>query len=60
MHKGAQQLWSAQGKDPPRGELLKDILVSLAYTLLIVALIKFGVLKPFQYYFPGASPTNAS
>jgi hypothetical protein len=29
------------------------LLVSLGYTALIVLLIKFGVLKPIEYYFSG-------
>ncbi|HWH68506.1 MAG TPA: hypothetical protein VNT26_03935, partial [Candidatus Sulfotelmatobacter sp.] len=41
MHKGAQQLLSDQEKKPPRRELLKDLVISLLYTGLIVALIKF-------------------
>lgn len=30
----------------------QDLLVSLGYSALIVLLIKFGVLKPIEYYFP--------
>ena len=48
MHKGARQLLS---KEAARGSLKKDLLVSLAYTALIVALIKFGVLKSIESYF---------
>jgi len=51
MHKGAQQMMSGESRGYSRRELLKDIVISLLYTLLIVALIKFGVLKPFQSYF---------
>jgi hypothetical protein len=50
MHKGAQQLLSDKEKTYSRRELLKDLVVSLAYTLLIVVLIKVGVLKPFEHY----------
>jgi hypothetical protein len=32
-------------------ELLVDIAVSLGYTLLIVLLVQFGILKPFSGYF---------
>jgi hypothetical protein len=35
-----------------RRELFKDLAISLLYTLLIVALVKWGVLKPVQNYFP--------
>ena len=51
LHKGARQLVASN--DPaPSSNLRRDILISLAYTLLIVVLIKFGVLKPFTAYFP--------
>ncbi len=52
MHKGAQH---ALAKDPvsySRLELLKEVGISLLYTLVIVALVKGGVLKPLQGYFP--------
>jgi hypothetical protein len=51
MHKGAQQIITEKDKSYSRRELLQDIGISLAYTLVIVALIKFGILKPFQNYF---------
>ncbi|HZR20354.1 MAG TPA: hypothetical protein VFE51_23930 [Verrucomicrobiae bacterium] len=51
MHKGAQQVLSSQPKKYSWRHLLKDIAVSLIYTLLIVLLIKLGVLKPVQNYF---------
>ncbi len=54
MHKGAQQLLSDKDKAYSRRELIKDVVVSLAYTMLIVALLKLGVLKPFQHYFSPA------
>jgi len=50
MHKGAQQLLSEEEKRYSRRELLKDLVISLFYTLLILMLIKVGVLKPFQHY----------
>ena len=53
LHKGAQQMISGQNQKYSRRELLKDVIISLLYTLLIVALIKVGVLKPFQSYFNG-------
>src|ERR1051325_1398774 len=46
MHKGAQQVLSKEAKKYSRRELLKDVAVSLAYTALIVLLLKLGVLKP--------------
>ena len=51
MHKGAQQMLPGVPKLYSRRELAKDVGISLAYTLLIVALVQFGVLKPLQAYF---------
>src|ERR1043166_112843 len=53
MHKGAQQLLSEKDKKYSSKELLKDQSISLLYPLVIVALVKLGVLKPFQNYFSG-------
>jgi len=52
MHKGAQQMLSDEKLKYTRRELLKDLAISLLYTLVIVALVKWGVLKPVQNYFP--------
>lgn len=51
MHKGAQQAFAKEEKKYSRRELLKDLAVSLAYTALIVVLIKIGILKPIGKYF---------
>ncbi len=51
MHKGAQQTFSKEEKKYSRRELVKDLVVSITYTALIVALIKVGVLKPIEGYF---------
>ena len=51
MHKGAQTMLSEEERKYTRRHLVKDVAISLLYTLLIVALIKAGVLKPFQGYF---------
>lgn len=53
MHKGAQKLLTEQEKRYARRELLLDVVVSLAYTALIVLLLKFHILKPPQDYFKG-------
>ncbi len=53
MHKGAQKLLSEkQGRYSWR-DLGRDVGISLLYTALIVALVKFGVLKPIQSYIQG-------
>jgi hypothetical protein len=51
MHKGINWTMSSEKKSSPRRELLKDVLISLAYTALIVVLLKLGLLKPFENYF---------
>lgn len=51
MHKGAQKMLTDSGRKYSWRDLLRDVGVSLLYTALIVALIKFGVLKPIQSYF---------
>ena len=51
LHKGAQQVFSREQRKYSRRDLFKDLAVSLLYTLLIVGLVKFGVLKPVQNYF---------
>lgn len=52
MQKGAQQALSDKPKPYTRRQLLTDLGISLAYTLLIVALIQYGVLKPLPEYMP--------
>ena len=52
LHKGAQQAISNDIKKYSRRDFAKDLGISLLYTLLIVLLVKFGVLKPMQSYFP--------
>jgi len=53
MHRGGRQMLAKAGTTTVRSEFKKDLLVSLGYTALIVLLIKFGVLKPIEYYFSG-------
>ncbi|HUA38436.1 MAG TPA: hypothetical protein VMA35_08615 [Candidatus Sulfopaludibacter sp.] len=51
LHKGTRQVFSEKPPPDPRRELLTDVMVSLAYTGVIIALVKFGILKPFAGYF---------
>lgn len=53
MHKGAQKMLSAEDKPYDGRALRRDLLISLAYTALIVGLVKSGVLKPVTEYFSG-------
>jgi hypothetical protein len=52
MHKGAHKMLSDKERKYSRRDLLRDVGISLAYTALIVGLLHFGVLKPFEEYFP--------
>jgi hypothetical protein len=54
MHKGAKAVVTKGKMSYSRRDFIKDIGISLAYTLLIVALIKWGVLKPVRDYFSGS------
>ena len=51
MHKGAQQALAKEERKYSRRDLAKDVIVSVLYTVVIVLLVKFGVLKPVQSYF---------
>jgi hypothetical protein len=51
LHKGAQKMLAKEERKYSRRELLMDLAISLLYTVLIVALVKFGVLQPFEAYF---------
>jgi hypothetical protein len=52
LHKGAQQALRPEAPRPNRRrELILDVGVSLAYTLLILLLIKQGILQPVSHYF---------
>jgi hypothetical protein len=51
MHKGVRWLRSPEEKAETQHELVKDLWVSVAYTVLILVLIKLGVLRPVQDYF---------
>ncbi len=52
LQKGVQR--AATGSAPPkysRKDFIKDIVISLLYTLLIVVLVKLKVLQPISDYF---------
>src|SRR2546429_7176652 len=51
MHKGAQKMLTEQEKKYSARDLLRDIAISLLYTILIVVLVKVGILKPITSYF---------
>jgi len=52
MHQGAKKMFSGAKPMPySRHDLLRDMLTSLAYTLLIAALIKLKLIQPFANFF---------
>ena len=51
LHKGARQVFSDKPLPDSRRELWMDVIVSVIYTVVIVALVKLEVLKPFAGYF---------
>jgi len=51
MHKGAQQVLTKEERKHSRRDLLRDVGISLLYTVLIVALVELGILKPIEAYF---------
>jgi len=54
MHKGVRWWRSAAQRAETQRELRKDLWISLAYTALILVLLRLGVLRPFTAYFsPG-------
>ena len=56
MQKGAQQTLTGKSEPYTRRALLRDLGISLAYTLLLIALVQFGVLRPLPDYLPKSTP----
>ena len=56
MHKGATAVLSGTSRRYSRNDLIKDIFVSLAYTAVIMLLIRWRVLQPVTDYFRTVSP----
>ena len=52
LHKGAQRAARDEKQRYSRRDLAKDIAVSLAYTAVIVVLLRLKVLQPLENYFP--------
>src|SRR5215467_2840906 len=48
MHKGAQKMLAEKEKKYNARDLLRDIGISLLYTLLIIALLKLKIVKPIE------------
>ena len=51
MHKGAEKVLSEKDKAYSRRDLLRDVGISLVYTLLIMMLLKLKILQPIGNYF---------
>jgi hypothetical protein len=54
MHKGGEKIVRKEDRKYSKMDFLRDVGISLAYTLLIVVLIKLKVLQPFTDYFHGS------
>ena len=52
LHKGGQKIMSGETRRYTRRDFVRDILVSLLYTAVIVLLLRLKILKPLQNYFP--------
>lgn len=54
MHKAAKKITATDEapKKYSRGDLLRDLAISLLYTLLIVVLIKFKIIQPIANFLP--------
>ena len=51
MHKAAQKMKAIDDVTPyTRTDLIRDLAISLVYTLLIIVLLKLRVLKPIEAY----------
>ena len=53
MQKGAEKVFSAEGRRYSRGALMRDAGVSLLYTGLMVILVKLEILRPIENYLSG-------
>ena len=53
MQKGGWKVISKEPKPYSRRDFFRDMLISLAYSLLIVALLKFKIIQPIPDYFRG-------
>ena len=53
MQKGAETMIRDKTAKYSRRDLLRDVGISLGYTIMIVLLVKLGVLKPIEGYFSG-------
>ena len=51
MQKGAQKMLSKENRKYSRRDLMRDLGISLLYTVLILLLLKLGILKPIENYF---------
>lgn len=51
LHKGTQQAIQGKSVGYSRRDLLRDVAVSLFYTAVIIALARWGILKPITTYF---------
>lgn len=51
LHKGARDLLTNASPTSWRKEFIKDLLISLLYTLMIVLLVRWKIIQPLSNYF---------
>jgi hypothetical protein len=51
MQKGGEKLVRKEDRKYSKKDILRDVSISLVYTLLIVVLVKLKVLQPISDYF---------
>ena len=56
LHKGAQQVLDERRERYSRRDLVRDLMVSLFYTGIIIVLARWGILKPITTYFQRGAP----
>jgi hypothetical protein len=54
LHKGTARVLKDEARPYTRRDLARDVAISLAYTALIVLLLKMNWLPAIEKYFPGA------
>ena len=52
LHKGMQKAMGGEHKRYTTREFVKDVAISLAYTAVIVTLVRWKILQPLENYFP--------
>ena len=52
LHKGVQANLSKEHRSYTRKDLIRDLVISIAYTLIIIILVRLRILEPLPVSFP--------